>query len=245
MTHTARPFNNWDAVKLVALLLMFIDHSGAFFLREEPYEWLRGIGRGSAPIFMFLAGYAASYRFKWDLFILAALMTVSDTILAGHIRTQNILVTILVTRMILHWWDAKGKVIAHPYQWLIGAFAWVITIILTQYGSLCFMFALCGYVKRRREFYSKQLADRMLVLTFVCFALVSQFTFNFVWTSTIAMLPVLCLVCWMLSAMELRTLDTSRVPAPVIWAGKQLSAYSGYIYALHLIVLEWLTGHPF
>lgn len=240
-----RAFNSWDAIKLFAIFTMFIDHSGAFIFTEETDRWLRAIGRSAAPIFLFLSGFASSYRFKWDLFILAILMTVSDTILAGHLRTQNILVTIILCRMLLDWLERKGKTIQHPYQWLLGSFAWIGTVMVTQYGTLGLMLALCGYAKRRSHLYSKQVQNRMLVISLVAFGAISWLSFEFVAHEAAIVIAMLCLVYWLLSTFELREIDTSRYPAPLVWIGKTLSTYSGYVYALHLIALEWITGIPF
>src|SRR5437868_3245740 len=102
-----RPFNTWDMTKLIALGLMFVDHAGYFYYPSD--LWLRAIGRGAAPIFMFLAGFAASYRFKLDLFLLAALMTVADIAMQGHIHDQNILFSILIFRMIFDWLERHGR----------------------------------------------------------------------------------------------------------------------------------------
>ena len=38
MATVARPLNSWDIAKVVGLLLMFIDHTGAYFYLHE--EWL-------------------------------------------------------------------------------------------------------------------------------------------------------------------------------------------------------------
>jgi hypothetical protein len=240
-----RAFNSWDAIKLFAILTMFIDHSGAFIFTEETDRWLRAVGRAAAPIFLFLGGFASSYRFKWDLFILAMLMTVSDTMLAGQLRTQNILVTIILCRMLLDWLERKGKTIKHPYQWLIGSFAWIGTVMLTQYGTLGLMFALCGYARRRSTLYSKQVQNRMLVISLVAFGAISWLSFEFVAHEAAIMLVMLAIVYWLLSKLELRDIDTGRCPKWLVWVGKTLSTYSGYVYALHLIALEWITGIPF
>ena len=242
---TVRPFNSWDAIKILALLLMFVDHSGAFFFRHESEQWLRAIGRGAAPIFLFLSGYASSYRFKWDLFFLAALMTLSDTLLAGHLRTQNILVTIILTRVFLNWYEQKGEYIKHPQQMLMGCVAWLVTMLLFQYGTFGLMFGLCGYVMRRKDYYGKAVANRMLIITFVLFAAMTQWSFGFAWYGALVMLATVSSVCWLLTRFELKPVDTSKLPVSLVWTGKQISHYSGYIYAFHLIAIEWITGFPF
>ena len=162
----ARPFNNWDAIKVLAVLLMFVDHSGAFIYPED--TWLRAIGRGAAPIFLFLGGYASSYRFNRELFWLGVAMTVSDTLLAGHLRPQNILFSILLCRMLFAWLEKHGKKITRPYEWYVGALVFVpISIFVVQYGSMGLIFAIGGYLKRHRDFYSPRLQRNFLLLAFI------------------------------------------------------------------------------
>lgn len=245
MFRLTRPFNSWDAVKLFAILVMFVDHLGVFFYRGDEHEWLRAIGRGAAPIFLFLGGYAASFRFKWDLAILALMMSVSDFLLAGHLRTQNILVTILLTRLFFQWWDKKGKVITHPYEWVSGSAIWFITMFITQYGIYGFTFGVCAYAKRRPETYPPHVVRNMLLISFVMFGIVTQLVFGFSWRDAIIMSAMLALVCWMLIRMDIKPMNTGFLPEPLVWLGQQIAVYSGYIYALHLIALEWITGIPF
>lgn len=243
MFRLSRPFNSWDAIKFLAMMLMFVDHAGMFFYPE--HRWLRAIGRGAAPIFLFLAGYPGSFRFKWDLFILAVMMSVSDYMLADHLRRQNILVTILITRLFFYWWDSKGKVFRRPYEWVVGSGVLFATIIFTQYGSLGMMFGLSAYAKRRPETYPPPIPRNMLLIAFFMFGGVTQLVFEFAWYNALLMVAVLALVCWILIRLELKPLNMSFLPEPLVWLAQKVAVYSGYIYALHLIALEWITGIPF
>ncbi len=241
-----RPFDSWDAIKILALLLMFVDHTGAFFYTDVKYQWLRAIGRGSAPIFMFLAGYASSYRFKWDLFFLGVLMCISDFLLAGYLRTQNILFTILLTRMFFKWVESRPtKIIKSPWQWVIGSSAWLLSIAVFQYGTLCLMYALCAYVKKRKDQYTQQQFNGTLILTCAIYALITQLTFQMTWPNCALTVFVVSCVGYLLWKIEIRPLDMSRFPRPLVWFLQQAAMYSGYIYALHMIALEWISGIPF
>lgn len=245
MFRLSRPFNTWDAIKLLAIILMFVDHSGAFVYTDDAHKWLRAIGRGAAPIFLFLAGYAGSFRFKWDLFILAMMMTVSDSLLAGQLRTQNILVTILLTRMFFDWWTKRGKVFTHPYEWVIGSGIWFVTMMITQYGLFGLTFGVCAYAKRRPGTYPAKVVRNMMFMAFVMFGLITQFSFEFGWRDATISWLMLAGVGTLLYRLELKPVNTSFLPEPLVWFAQQVAVYSGYIYALHLIALEWLTGIPF
>jgi hypothetical protein len=52
------------AIKLVALVMMTIDHIGAFLWPDV--LWLRAIGRIGIPVWFFLLGHALHYRVRSD-----------------------------------------------------------------------------------------------------------------------------------------------------------------------------------
>jgi len=238
-----RPFDSWDALKLLALILMFIDHSGHFFFTDE--KWLRAIGRGAAPIFLFLGGFAASYRFKWDLFALALLMSVSDFLLTGHLRTQNILFTILGCRMIFAWLERRGRIIERPWEWYIGSLALFMSIFAAHYGSFGMLFAISGYLKRRRQHYPPALPRHFLILSFVTYGCYTQLFSQFSMPSLLLMVITLYGVWRLLDRLAIHDVQPVGIPPSLLRTAKLISYYSGYIYAFHLIALEWLTGIPF
>jgi hypothetical protein len=240
LPHTATTsFNSWDALKLAGLLLMFVDHSGHFFFTHE--QWLRGIGRGAPPVFLFLAGYASSYRFKWSVLFLAMAMTLSDIILTGHIRTQNILVSILIWHALFYWMQKKNKKIERPYEWFIICFVWIPTLFLFQYGTYGLMFASCGYMKKRN--YDKKTQRNFWLLSFVTYGAITAIMSEFSPLTTACMVITLSTVGLALWRFEIR--DIILRPHWLERLAKRSSYYSGYIYALHLIALEWITGIPF
>jgi len=239
-----RPFNSWDAAKLIALLLMFVDHSGVFFFPDQ--QWIRGLGRGAAPIFLFLAGYAANYRFQWDLLILALLISVSDLLLAGQLRTQNILFTILFLRLLFYTLlEKRGHIIERPYEWYVVSIVFLFTIVIVQYGTLGLLFAMCGYMQRRREHYTRAQRQRFMILTFITYCGVTVMLSQFSLLTTLCMIVSVSFVYALLWRLEIREIQCPRCPAWLMKLLKLTSYYTGYIYAFHLIALEWFTGVPF
>ena len=84
-------------MKSIAITLMIIDHIGLFFLPN--HEFLRLIGRGSAPIFFFLVGYSNSIKIDKNLVISAIVLQILMIVL--QIQYQlNILFTILFLRFL-------------------------------------------------------------------------------------------------------------------------------------------------
>lgn len=242
-TSADTPLDRWDLVKVVALLLMFVDHAGAFFYVDT--QWLRAIGRGAAPIFLFLAGYAASLRIRRELPALALLMTASDFLLVGHLRVQNILVTIILCRLLLRFAERKTGFIQRPYEWFAGAVALIITLFVTQYGSMGFLLALAGYVRRRRERYPDAYSRRLFELSLLIYGAVEGFLAGFdEWEFALTGLVLALDYCLLLN-LEARKPPAFALPRPLRCLLKLASYHSAYIYAFHLIALEWLTGIPF
>ena len=50
------PVTTTDLLKLAGLTLVLIDHYGLFF--DPNADWWRVVGRGAAPVFFFLIGFA-------------------------------------------------------------------------------------------------------------------------------------------------------------------------------------------
>jgi len=236
---TPREFNSWDLVKLLGLALMLVDHIGLFFFPDE--LWLRAIGRSAAPIFLFLGGYASSYRLRWDLVILGILLTVSNTLVAGHFVLLNILLTIVICRLILGWRESKGGIV-QPFAWYFVAMAWIISLAIIQYGSFGLLFALCGYMKRFAERYTLRQRQLFWLLTFVSHGLLQMVATKLNLPEALLMAAVLAGVYTLLWRLEIRPVRV----APVIDSiGKWAARHMAYIYAGHLWFFMWLTGLPF
>ena len=240
---SARAFNTWDRLKLIALVFMFIDHIGAYFFVHD--VWIRSIGRSSAPVFLFLAGYASSYRFSKKLLILACAMQLSNMLMGHADQAVNILFNIILCRAALHRMEKRGRVIERPFEWFIvlGIFV-VFSSFFIQYGTLGMMFAVCGYMKRYPERYSRKVLQRFLAASLVVCAFNFLLFFDFSTFEFLLMLPFLALDYWLIMGVELRELDTSKLPAWLLHLLMFSSHYSGEIYAYHLIAISWLTGFP-
>jgi hypothetical protein len=89
--------NSYDALKLIALVTMVIDHLGLYIWPDMGI--LRVIGRMAFPLFLFLVGYSANYKVRNDLIVYALLIIIFAALTHHHIFPLNILATIIVTRM--------------------------------------------------------------------------------------------------------------------------------------------------
>lgn len=102
MIKTQRP-NLYDYLKIIAIILMIIDHIWFFFFPEA--LWMRLLGRGAFPIFLSLVWLSGSYKWRRDLCISALLVQIPiityaiSNQLYGFL-TLNILRSIIIARYI-------------------------------------------------------------------------------------------------------------------------------------------------
>ncbi len=146
---------------------MIVDHVGAYFMPDE--MWLRAIGRLSAPIWLFLVGYARSRDLSPSLWAGTALIVVANLIIGEPVLPLCILATILVCRILMDPLMARAG--ANPSSVYAVCFVMAMlslpTMAFVDYGLAAMLFALVGYVVRRQEELAFRQSD---VLSFTVFA---------------------------------------------------------------------------
>jgi hypothetical protein len=156
-----------DFLKVFALVFMILDHIGAFFLPE--YDWLRVVGRWSAPIWMFLVGYALSRDLSPRLWAGVAIITLTNAALELPLLPICILATILFARAVREplmrlTFHSKGS----PYFILLVLFFLGFpSMLVIEYGTHAFLFVLIGYAVRNRD---EVFPDKNDLLQFVVIA---------------------------------------------------------------------------
>ena len=91
-----------DLVKIMALILMVIDHLGHFFFPEQ-VMW-RSVGRWCVPMWLFLIGYATPKQLiSRDLIILAILLVIIDIVTYNPPFPATILFSIFFSRLFIHY----------------------------------------------------------------------------------------------------------------------------------------------
>merc|ERR1711964_922883 len=162
--------NMYDLAKILAVLTCIIDHYGYFGIPGISYvaaRWTRVIGRMSAPLFFFLAGYSNKFRFRWHSWCWAALLFVLNAWLRLRLTATN--------------WDSMNTILA--INWLFAYIKWekhLGTTLKTQlithtplialslyfetyvndewriaYGTLPLMFAIGAQLVRKGQFMGK------------------------------------------------------------------------------------------
>lgn len=234
--HKYGPLNSHDVLKFSAIVLMVIDHVGAYLLPD--ISELRLIGRFAMPLFLFLVGYSLHYQWKWSLLLWACVL-LAGSLSAGYpLLSFNILFSILLTRLFLRKisrWPSFEKNLPAVF---IACIIWYIpTSILFDYGSANFLFGLCGYMVASNIHPQK---TQLLILLTVCFHTLTQAVdHGFSWPQSAWVWVGLLLVGLLMRSYQLR-----RYPAthPVLATPAMfISRYSLEIYAIHLVIFKWIA----
>ena len=143
------------ALKIIAILSMLVDHTGAMLFPQQYF--LRVIGRLAFPIFAFLIveGYTHTknvYRYMGRLALFAILSEIPFNLLHSYnwfdLVSQNIFFTLLIALVTIHLIH-KDRTMHPVFQLLIGICSMVAAELLrTDYGYLGVLTVLLFYLFR-------------------------------------------------------------------------------------------------
>jgi len=142
---------SYDFLKFTALVLMVIDHVGYYFFPDD-LTW-RAIGRLSAPVWLFLVGYAQSRDLSPKLWIGMIVLVVASYAVGQAILPINILGTIILCRLLI---DPVMNAIRrtpdaiYPLTALLF-FMTFITFPAFEYGASALLLVMVGYIARNRD----------------------------------------------------------------------------------------------
>jgi hypothetical protein len=140
-----------DLLKAAALIFMILDHVGHFFYPE--LDWLRIVGRFSAPIWFFLIGYTGTRKVPDTWWYGGGILSLSAALIGGYLLPLNILFTLAITRIVIDAVDRQAQ---------RGVFFFLLIIIallllafpstyLFEYGTLGLVWAMYGAHRRREQ----------------------------------------------------------------------------------------------
>lgn len=194
-----RDVNTNDLFKTVAVILMTIDHIGSHFMQDE--LWLRVIGRFCVPIWFFFCGYCRPSRPSKELYVLAAIMIIVDVIVVAGVFPWNILVTIIVTRYVIHAMADRDKDAAMLLVFIaMCTILQLPTMYMFEYGAQIFLFALAGYYMRWNR--KHWLGPVTLFLACINFSAIQYVSFGMEVEQGIVMTVGLLTVCYALYHFE-------------------------------------------
>lgn len=252
---TTRPFphslTSYDLLKTAALLLMILDHAGYYFFPED--MWFRAVGRLSAPVWLFLIGYARSRDLSVRLWAGMALLVVANYVVGMPLLPINILGTIILARLML---DPlmngilRRKEALYPVLVLLFILT-LVTAACFEYGTGAMAFVMLGYLARNREavglsrgaFYEFSLAVGISHALTQCFA-----SFKFDLPQMIAAGVGIMVVTFALT--QFRGVEYARapqiLPAPILSFFRFCGRNTLELYVIHLLMFKaaalW-TGH--
>lgn len=246
-----KDITSYDLLKTFALMLMIADHLGYFFYPDN--DWLRAIGRLSAPIWLFLVGYANSRDFSPRMWIGIVILTVSAVAVGREAFPLTILATILVCRALI---DPLMQVMRRYPEALLPFFAILLCLEplvapYIEYGAYAMAVVIFGYAARHRgeEPYLEARFFTIALLASVFFGLLQVYfyfgnAFDTVHKAA-AMAGMVCLA-WGLSNFRPMTFPrlTAALPGFLtrlvqLFGRRTLEIYVAHIVLFRLIAHAW------
>ncbi|MEO0392987.1 MAG: TraX family protein [Pseudomonadota bacterium] len=138
-----------DWLKALAVTTMIIDHIGYYFMADS--DWWRLVGRFSAPIWLFLIGFALTHAIPKRLVLGAILLVLVDLATMEPLFPLNILASIIIIRWALPIITKPALLTPEnllPMVVVLGCLA-LPSWFAVEYGVLGLLFALFGHLCRR------------------------------------------------------------------------------------------------
>lgn len=228
---------SYDLMKAAAIVLMIVDHIGAYFFPEQ--EWMRALGRLCVPIWFFLIGYAHSRHIPKDWIIGALILIASTWYLEDRIFYLNILVTMAIVRLTLDFFAPlflKNLSFFALASVLCAALAFY-TTGYTDYGTLGIPLAMLGLAAREGR-----ITLPHVVVIYLVFLVTQYFMFGFsggpLWLF-MAGLPLPLFACWRFRpALLSQPPEITRFPLQFM-GRRTLEIYVGHIILFQLLSL-WI-----
>ncbi len=231
--------NSHDVVKFLALVIMTIDHVGAYLQPDE--LWWRAVGRITFPVWFFLIGYARSNRIGTELWWGVLILMLGNMLAYYPLFPLSALLSIIVCKLCLRVADRFHLLEKHPLECLVALF--ILNIPLTlfwEYGMIAVMFAFAGRMVRLGLKRSIHIAF-WIGITFT-FLLWQAHLFDFDETQLAFVTFGTAAVCVMLYQYE-QSDYVYPLPKPVDFTVKLLSRYSLQYYVIHRVVFQLVGAY--
>lgn len=241
---------SYDILKAVAVVLMVVDHIGAYYMPEN--LWLRLIGRLCVPMWFFLIGYARGRDIGWPLWLGAAIVIASDFITGRYIFPLNILVTILMVRIVIDLY-MKGTMKNTLLFWT-GALVLTCLIVpsmtLMQYGTLGLLLAVFGWLIRNIESQDPRQFTRIFPYMVFCVIVFTVSQWALLQFSLAQGLLLFCGIGLVMLVLRFfRPAEFPGIPAAIKVPLQFMGRHTLSIYAVHLLLIKiaglWLYPENF
>lgn len=241
-----KDITSYDLLKTLAVVLMIVDHVGVYFFPDE--MWWRAVGRLSAPLWLFLIGYARSRDIPTKLWGGAAVLLVASFFITSAYFPVNILVGMVLVRLILdkaakHMFTSSVRLVASCFVLLILVLP---SYVVLDYGVMCLLIALVGYLVRWNDdqsVASKTTAHGFMAFVGITYALFALVAFNFNTLQHYVVLGGVSAIFGLLYIFKPTTFPklTQRLPSPLTGALKLCGRRSLELYVGHLLLFKLLA----
>jgi TraX protein len=225
--------NTHQVIKLLALVLMTVDHVGAFLYPDQ--LWWRAVGRITFPVWFFLVGHALNYRFSRDLLLWALVLVVLSPFLGKEVFPVNALITILCCQLALQQVEKHDWLTRYPAELIAASILFLIpSYLLMEYGVLGFFYALMGYAVRCGQMQWRR-GKLVMLVAFGFYVGMMLFAFQFTPAQQIVAVLGTAAVTVYLARFVHRPVAMPRV---VVAPLQTLSRWSMQYYVVHRVLFQ-------
>lgn len=238
-----KDITSYDLLKTLAIITMVVDHIGAYFFPDV--MWWRAVGRTSAPMWLFMIGYARTRDIPPRLSFGALFLVVASLFVSPSVFPMNILVGMVIVRMILD--RVANYVFSERARLIVGCGVAVLlalpSYLLFDYGVLCLLVALCGYLLRwntDQSIVSKNVQNGFIVFTAGLYVVMNLLPFEFNSAQNYFVLYSVAAVFLLLYLFKPTTYPemTRALPKPVTATLQFCGRHSLEIYVGHLVLFK-------
>lgn len=240
----SKHLTSYDLLKTFAVIIMVIDHMGAYFFPDD--LWWRSIGRIGFPIWFFLVGYARGRDIPHKLVYCILILTFANFVVGKEIFPLNALVTIALIRVLID--PVMNFSLVNNKNLILMSVLLFVTVIptyfLCEYGTLGLLTAMFGYMVRNKD----KINNDPLIVNFMIFALCVfigyqalffQFTlFQFVIMAIGT--TMVRLVLYYFKSDEYPQL-TEKTTGPAVWFTQFCGRRTLEIYVVHLVIFKLIA----
>lgn len=237
-----REITSYDLLKTFAVVIMLVDHIGAYFFPD--FLWWRSIGRIGFPIWFFLVGHASGRDLPFKLWGSALLLVGANFVTGMPIFPLNALVTIILIRLLIDPVMSFSKFSLSNFWGRVAILILLvpITYSLCEYGTLGLMTAMFGYMVRNRDKFDEKLIFQFMVTVLITFLMVQYLTFEFTIAHFAVMAVGTALIRLMLLDFKPKSYPelTKKCGGAVTWVFQFCGRKTLEIYVAHLLLFKGL-----
>jgi hypothetical protein len=234
-TRYGTEINSIDWLKFVALVVMTMDHVGAYLVADP--GWWKAIGRVTVPAWFFLAGYAQSRQMSGEILWLSAVLVLCNYAVGAGVFPLNALASIVICRYVVFWLHDRGHMDRRIWDVFLACGLLAIpSVLLFEYGTLGICFAVMGHqVRQAKRGVPLAVFTALSTLLFIAFQC-AIYDFG-IWQNSVMMLGTVITVLYLYRFR----MQKSRVAPQSGWANyavRLIARNTMHYYALHRMIFQ-------